>query len=90
MSEKTTGKTIGPQEKTPWTQEEMTAWINRQDYQGLLSWWRFAPPGDPFFQGGTGERYSQRMQELKSRQQDGGAAASKALGWSSPREIPRR
>ena len=36
-----------PREETPWTQEEMHAWINRQDYQGLLSWWRFAPPETP-------------------------------------------
>ena len=31
------------------TTEEMKAWIDQASYVDLLSKWRFAPPGDPFF-----------------------------------------
>ena len=80
-------------EREGWTQEEMIAWIGQQDFQGLLSWWRFAPPGDPFFQGKTGDHYSRVMAERKAElEKDEPAAASKRVGWSSPSpgSIPRR
>ena len=51
-------------------------------YEGLLRKWRFAPVGDPWFQGETGDYWSKRMAELR----DAGAdhvGASKALGWGS-------
>ena len=58
-------------------------WIDNASYEQLLYRWRFAPIGDPIFQGETGEYYSKRMSELRA--QDGGDAehvrASKSIGW---------
>lgn len=57
--------------------------IDNKSYYELLSHWRFAPSGDLWFQGETGQYWSKRMNEL--RYQPGGnnihVAASKALGW---------
>lgn len=54
--------------------------IDSLSYTQLLAHWRFAPAGDPWFQGETGEYWSKRMAELR----DAGAdhvKASKILGW---------
>lgn len=63
--------------------QEQKAWIDNASYTTLLERWRFAPAGDPLFQGQTGEYYKQRMAEL--RNQPGGneqhVAASKTIGW---------
>lgn len=59
---------------------ERKAKIDAMSYEELLSKWRFAPIGDPMFQGETGEYFGQRMKELR----DAGAdhvGASKRLGW---------
>ena len=57
--------------------------IDEKDYRSLLSHWRFAPSGDPWFQGETGRYWSERMAELRSR--PGGnsehVVASKNIGW---------
>lgn len=57
--------------------------IDGKTYEQLLSHWRFARIGDPWFEGETGDYWGQRMREL--REQPGGqelhVAASKALGW---------
>ena len=57
--------------------------IDNLSYRQLLSHWRFARIGDPWFQGETGDYWSKRMNEL--RRQPGGdalhVATSKALGW---------
>jgi len=57
-------------------------YIDNMSYYDLLSKWRFAPIGDPWFQGETGEYWSKRMAEL--RKQPGGnekhIAISKAIG----------
>ena len=37
--------------------------IDSMDYEGLLRKWRFAPCGDPWFQGETGDYWGQRMAE---------------------------
>lgn len=67
------------------TAEEMAAWIDGQSYEGLLRWWRFAPPGDPFFQGETGEHYARVMAERRAGLPEGGAAeASSRVGWLAP------
>ena len=62
---------------------ENKAHIDAMSYTGLLSGWRFAPAGSPWFQGETGQYWSKRMKEL--RDQPGGnekhVAASKGLGW---------
>ena len=57
--------------------------IDSYSYQQLLSQWRFAPVGNPWFQGETGDYWGKRMSELRS--QPGGndrhVAASKSIGW---------
>ena len=67
-----------------WTEAEMIAWIDAQTYDGLLRWWRFAPPGDRFFQGSTGAHYSRIMKEKAAELPDRGTAASKRVGWLHP------
>ena len=56
--------------------------IDSLSLEALLSHWRFAPAGDPWFQGQTGDYWAKRMREL--REQPGGnqryVAASKSLG----------
>ena len=62
---------------------ENKARIDAMSYVGLLGRWRFAPCGDPWFQGETGEYWGKRMSEL--RNQPGGddrhVHASKTLGF---------
>lgn len=55
--------------------------IDSLSYEQLLSKWRFAPVGDPWFQGETGTYLVERMKELKKN----GAnhiQASKNIGWN--------
>lgn len=63
--------------------DEAKAHIDALSYEELLLHWRFAPSGDPWFQGETGIYWSNRMHEL--RKQPGGeekhTAASKIIGW---------
>lgn len=59
---------------------ENKAHIDSYSYYGLLSHWRFAPAGDPWFQGETGDYWSKRMKELRDKGADH-VDASKALGW---------
>ena len=61
----------------------MRAWIQRQDYEALLRWWRFAPSGDPFFQEDTGDHYARVMAERRQQEPDGGAGASRRVGWDA-------
>jgi hypothetical protein len=57
--------------------------IDSLSIESLLSKWRFAPSGDSWFQGATGEYWGKRMAEL--RNQPGGneryVSASKSIGW---------
>lgn len=56
--------------------------IDGMDYHSMVSLWRSAPVGHPYFQGDTGDYYSKIMAE--KRKQVGPAAhvaASKAIGW---------
>jgi len=59
--------------------------IDSLSYEGLLSRWRFAAVGDPWFQGETGDYWKERMNTL--RKQPGGnathVAASKRIGWEN-------
>lgn len=60
--------------------EERKKHIDSLDYEGLLRSWRFAPVGDPWFQGETGDYWKKRMKDLR----DAGAnhvGASKSIGW---------
>lgn len=54
--------------------------IDRMSYKELLRRWRFAPLGDPWFQGETGDYWSQRMRELREKGADH-VGASKKIGW---------
>ena len=63
-----------------WTEAGMREWIDGQDYEGLLRWHRFAPPGDPFFAGETGKHYARVMAERRAEEPDGGASASRRIG----------
>ena len=66
-----------------WTPGEMREWIDRQNYAALLCWWRFAPAGDQFFQGETGDHYRSAMAERRAQESDGGVGASKRVGWDA-------
>jgi len=60
--------------------------IDAKSYEELLSHWRFAPVGDPWFEGETGEYWSQRMSLLRAAP-DGSSKhvnASKRIGWDAP------
>ena len=64
------------------TKDEMKAWIDAAGYEQLLSRWRFAPVGSPWFQGEIGDYYQKVMGE--KRHAVGHAAhvsASKSIGW---------
>lgn len=62
---------------------ENKAKIDSMSYERLLRRWRYAPAGDPWFQGETGKYWGVRMKELRSK--PGGdkmhTAASKEIGW---------
>ena len=60
---------------------ENKAHIDSLSYYGLLSHWRFAPVGDPWFEGETGEYWSKRLSEKRQETSDNGVSDSKALGW---------
>ena len=63
--------------------EENKAKIDAKSYESLLSHWRFAAVGDPWFEGETGKYWGERMKELR----EAGAnhvGASKHIGWEKP------
>ena len=61
--------------------EENKKHIDSLVYEQLLSRWRFAPIGDPWFQGETGDYWGKRMGALKNRENVDHVATSKKLGW---------
>jgi hypothetical protein len=66
------------------TKEEMKHWIDKATYEDLLAKWRFARPGEPFFQGEIGDYYAKVM--ARKREEVGNEAhvrASKAIGWGN-------
>lgn len=60
--------------------EENKKHIDSMSYNALLSGWRFAPVGDPWFEGETGDYWSKRMNELREQGADH-VGASKRIGW---------
>ena len=60
--------------------EENKKHIDGMSYEGLLSQWRFAPVGNPWFRGETGKYWGKRMAELKAKDPGMAVAASKNLG----------
>jgi len=62
--------------------EENKKHIDSLSYEQLLTEWRFAPSGDPWFQGETGEYWSIAMQKKKEELKGYQAVAiSKNIGW---------
>jgi len=60
---------------------ENKAHIDAMSHHGLLSRWRNAPAGDPWFQGETGTYWGKRMAALRDADPGGAVANSKAIGW---------
>jgi len=62
---------------------ECKAEIDAKSYEELLSNWRFAPIGSPWFQGESGDYWGKRMADLRNLA--GGnvkhTTASKHIGW---------
>ena len=62
--------------------QSMKEWIDNASYEELLTKWRFAPIGDPFFTGEVGDYYTKVMKThrdyMKSKQL---SDASKKVGW---------
>ena len=64
------------------SKDEMVKWIDNATYEQLLSRWRFAPVGDPFFTGEIGGYYTKVMAEKRARVGVAGhVEASKKIGW---------
>lgn len=63
------------------TTEEMKRWINKASYEMLLSKWRSAPIGSPWFMGEIGDYYSQVMKQKRAEVGDAEhSKISKRLG----------
>jgi hypothetical protein len=55
--------------------------IDSLSYVALLSRWRFAPVGDPWFQGETADYWRDRMAALRDRDPGMHVETSKRIGW---------
>ena len=62
--------------------EENKKYIDSLPYESLLSYQRFAPIGDPWFQDETGIYWRKRMKELRDQGADH-VSASKSIGWEN-------
>lgn len=60
---------------------EMKSWIDNASIHQLLSKWRNAPIGDPFFKGEIGDYYNKVMTERRNANPVAWTAASKSIGW---------
>jgi len=54
--------------------------IDGLTHEQLLTWWRNAPVGDPWFQGETGNYWQERMAEKRDEDPSGAVANSKRIG----------
>ena len=62
--------------------QPMKEWIDAASYEQLLSRWRFAPVGSPWFQGEVGQYYTKALHDKRTLVGDDEAVrASKNLGW---------
>jgi len=61
--------------------DQTKEWIDNSTYEQLLSKWRFAPAGDPLFQGEMGKYYSEVMFRKRDADPDAAVRASKNVGW---------
>jgi len=57
-------------------------WIDAATYEDLLTRWRFAPSGSPWFQGEVGKYFELIMSQKRKEIGDAEAVrASKNIGW---------
>ena len=61
--------------------EEQRKEIDYMPLEDMLRRWRYAPAGDPQFQGERGEYFAQVMSAKRARDNGAWVAASKAIGW---------
>ena len=62
--------------------EKLKKQINEMSYESMLSRWRFAPLGDPLFQGEIGDYFAKVMREKREKLEEGEhARISKKIGW---------
>lgn len=62
--------------------EKTKAMIDWMDYETMFRRWRFAPAGDPMFQGEVGRYYAEVMKKKRSELGDAAhTATSKRIGW---------
>ena len=61
--------------------EKRKWYIDRLTHYALLEKVRFAPPGDEWMVGETGEYWVQRLREKRAEDPAQAVADSKALGW---------
>ena len=62
--------------------EDIKAWIDSASYESLLSRWRNAAVGSPYFQGETGQFYKEAMARKRDEVGHGEhVRASKSIGW---------
>lgn len=59
---------------------ENKEFIDELSYERLLYSWRFAPAGNEWFTGETGDYWAKRMKELRDRGADH-TGTSKKIGW---------
>jgi len=60
---------------------ENKAYIDNLTLESLLEHLRFAPVGDPWFQGETGEYWGKVISAKRDANQAAWTAASKSVGW---------
>jgi len=58
--------------------------IDSKSYEELLRKWRFAPVGDSWFKGETGDYWKSRMNELRAAMDNSEhVETSKRIGWGN-------
>jgi len=76
------GSTDPTGEEEGMTIDEMKHWIDTADYAALLTKWRFALSGDPFFHGEVGDHFEKVMAESRLLLGDAEhTRVSKEIGW---------
>jgi len=57
-------------------------WLDTASYEELLTKWRFAPTGSPWFQGEVGTYFEKVMRKKKEEVgEEAAVRASKNIGW---------
>lgn len=62
------------------TKEEMIKWIDNASLEELLRRWRFAPPGDPIFQGEVGAYLMDMISKKRTEDPEEYVRISKKIG----------